>query len=204
MSTPPNEPEIRFIDPEGDAAEKSRIAPIARELAMRRGVQIVEKKGRTFRGDVPIFVHLDVLREIIRYSETDKRRELGGMMLGGYYTDLEIPYIEIDRYLEARHVDSRAASIKFTHDTWEDIHRRKDETAPESHILGWHHTHPGYGIFLSRYDVFIQEHFFKEPWQVALVVDPCANRLGFFRWRNGEIVSTGFFVIYPQATLQTA
>lgn len=199
-----SDPEIQFIDPEGDAAEKSRIAPIAKLLAMRRGSVIVEKKGKTYRGDVPIFIHVGVLREIIAYSEKDKRRELGGMMLGGYYTDLEIPYIEIDRYLEARHVDSRAASIKFTHDTWEDIHRRKDEAAPDSHILGWHHTHPGYGIFLSRYDVFIQEHFFKEAWQVALVVDPCANRLGFFRWRSGEIASTGFFVIHSQATLQPA
>ncbi len=191
--------EIQFLDSGSEGNDKQgAIHPTARLLSMRRGGLIVFKKGKTYRGDVPIFIHNPVLQDIIRYSETDKRRELGGMMIGGYHTDLDIPYIEIDRYIDARHVDSRAASIKFTHETWEDIHRRKEEAAPESVIVGWHHTHPGYGIFLSRYDVFIQEHFFSFDYQVALVVDPCANRLGFFRWRNREIVSTGFFVIHPK------
>lgn len=204
MPSEPGDADIQFLDPGQGAREEVSIQPIVKLLSMRRGNLVVYKKGKTYRGDVPIFIHNAVLREIVQYSETDQRRELGGMMLGGYYTDLDIPYIEIDRYIQARHVDSQAASIKFTHDTWEDIHRRKDAEAPESHILGWHHTHPGYGIFLSRYDMFIQENFFREKWQVALVVDPCGKRLGFFRWRNGSVVSAGYFLIHPKAAVPVA
>ena len=31
---------------------------------------------------------------------------------------------------------------------------------PDKKIVGWQHTHPGYGIFLSSYDIFIQENFY--------------------------------------------
>ena len=51
-------------------------------------------------------------------------------------------------------------------------------------IVGWIHTHPDFGIFLSEYDTFIQENFFKEDYQIAYVVDPIQNIEGFYFWIN--------------------
>jgi proteasome lid subunit RPN8/RPN11 len=39
-------------------------------------------------------------------------------------------------------------------------------------IIGWIHTHPDYGIFLSENDMFIQNNYFKDINQVAYVIDP--------------------------------
>jgi hypothetical protein len=39
-------------------------------------------------------------------------------------------------------------------------------------ILGWAHSHPGLGVFLSSYDNFLWASFFGEPHQLAIVVDP--------------------------------
>jgi len=36
------------------------------------------------------------------------------------------------------------------------------------------------GIFLSGQDLWIHEHFFAEPWQVALVIEPVTRAGGFF------------------------
>ena len=63
-------------------------------------------------------------------------------------------------------------------------------------MLGWQHTHPNYGIFLSNYDMFIQENFFNMPFQVAYVVDPIQNIRGLFQWKNGKVEELKGFYIY--------
>ena len=40
--------------------------------------------------------------------------------------------------------------------------------------------------------MFIHRHFFPQPHQVALVVDPQRQELGFFQWREGEVKDCGF------------
>ena len=53
-------------------------------------------------------------------------------------------------------------------------------------MIGWYHTHPGFGIFLSDMDVFICDNFFNLPWQVAFVYDPLGGDEGNFVWRAGQ------------------
>ena len=67
---------------------------------------------------------------------------------------------------------SGGASLTFTHETWADLHSQVEQKYPTEMIVCWHHTHPGFGVFLSGYDQFIHRNFFPEPWQIALVVDP--------------------------------
>ena len=150
--------------------------------------------GMLHRDSLPIFVHEAVLEEIIDYSERDPNRELGGFLLGGLHVD-EYEYVEIRHFLPAADAQSRAASLTFTHDTWAQLTREVDDKFPDEVILGWHHTHPDFGIFLSAYDLFIHRHFFSAPWQVALVVDPQRQEFGFFQWRQGKVVDCGFVCI---------
>ena len=77
--------------------------------------------------------------------------------------------------------------IKFTHESWEYIHRNIDEKYPKYKIVGWIHTHPNFGIFLSEYDKFIQNNYFNEENQIAYVIDPIQNIEGFYFWINGNI-----------------
>lgn len=45
--------------------------------------------------------------------------------------------------------------------------------------VGWFHTHPGHGIFMSQTDR--DNHLlYSKSWQVALVLDPKRKTLGFF------------------------
>jgi hypothetical protein len=62
-----------------------------------------------------------------------------------------------------------------------------DTRLSEFQIVGWYHSHPTYGIFLSDRDRFIHEHFFSGPGQVAHVVDPVLEIEGVFVWRNGKL-----------------
>jgi hypothetical protein len=53
-------------------------------------------------------------------------------------------------------------------------------------MVGWYHTHPGWGVFLSGPDSFICRNFFNRPLDLALVIDPCRQDRGFFQWTGGR------------------
>jgi proteasome lid subunit RPN8/RPN11 len=82
----------------------------------------------------------------------------------------------------------KRASVTFTHEAWASVHQQLDRDFPDSQIVGWYHSHPGFGIFLSEHDLFIHEHFFSDARQIAYVVDPHAGTEGVFGWNDGKIV----------------
>jgi len=51
-------------------------------------------------------------------------------------------------------------------------------------IIGWWHSHPDFGCFLSSADLLTQKHFFHKSYQVAMVVDPVRNEYDFFTLDN--------------------
>ena len=84
----------------------------------------------------------------------------------------------------AKYTVMHGASVTYTPESWrymtDKLHERyPDETAV---IVGWYHTHPGFGIFLSGMDLFIHQNFFTQIWHVAFVLDPRAKTSGFFSW----------------------
>lgn len=61
---------------------------------------------------------------------------------------------------------------------------------PELMLVGWFHTHPGHGLFLSKPDLRIHDSFFKEPYQLAMEIDtltPQFEAAFFTRMNNGKV-----------------
>jgi proteasome lid subunit RPN8/RPN11 len=85
--------------------------------------------------------------------------------------------------------------VTFTQDAWEHIYKVKDAEYPEARIVGWYHSHPGFGVFLSEHDTFIQKNFFSAATQVAWVFDPHTDEEGCFGWAEGEIVRLGAITV---------
>ncbi|MEV4422453.1 Mov34/MPN/PAD-1 family protein [Patulibacter sp. NPDC049589] len=112
-------------------------------------------------------------------------REVGGVLVGEYQKDP--PETHVLAAIPALEATSEVASVTFTHDAWSEVHAVLEEEHPGRQIVGWYHSHPGFGIFLSEHDLFIQRNFFSGVGQVAHVVDPRAGTEGVFGWRDGEI-----------------
>jgi proteasome lid subunit RPN8/RPN11 len=146
-------------------------------------------------GDLPIFLDLHAADAIERHALSDTSVELGGILLGHECHDEETgaPFVRVTRSIAAKHYESTQASFTYTHDSWAEITRERDETHPDLDIVGWYHTHPDFGIFLSGHDLFIQHHFFAQPLQVAYVVDPLRQTRGFFVWKGGQMEAVGGF-----------
>jgi proteasome lid subunit RPN8/RPN11 len=147
--------------------------------------------------DLPIFLDRKPADLIERHALRDTSVELGGILLGKECVDEETgrPFVWITEAIEAKHYENTQASFTYTHDSWQEITRERDQKHPELDIVGWYHTHPDFGIFLSSHDLFIHHNFFDQKLQVAYVVDPIRQIRGFFQWRNGEMEQVGGFHI---------
>ncbi len=133
--------------------------------------------------ELPVFIDLDVLLDMEQHAQSDTSVELGGVMLGGQYQDEDgKPFVVVTDSLRAEHYESTKGSFKFTHETWSEITRQRDQFPDDLQMVGWYHTHPDWGVFLSGMDMFICDNFFNKPLDVALVIDPCRDDRGFFQW----------------------
>ncbi len=147
--------------------------------------------------DLPIFLDRRTADAIERHALSDTSVELGGILLGKECVDPATgqPFVWVTQSLEAKHYANTQASFTYTHDSWEEITRERDRLYPDSDIVGWYHTHPSFGIFLSHHDLFIHQHFFAQPLQVAYVVDPINQTRGFFQWRDGGLAQVGGYFL---------
>lgn len=143
--------------------------------------------GERVEEDKNIYISQPVYKEIHKFTQNKTTNESGGMLIGEVVEEFGKTNIIINGFIEAKFSEGTPTTLKFTHETWEYVHKEMDKRFPGQKIVGWIHTHPNFGIFLSEYDKFIQENFFKEEYQIAYVVDPIQNIEGFYFWINGKI-----------------
>ena len=152
--------------------------------------------GEIENDDVKVYIKQDVYKALEKLAASDTSKELGSIILGEYCQEHGKTHVIISQYVEAKYTDASASTLTFTHETWDYVHSEHEKRYPDKKIIGWQHTHPNYGIFLSNYDMFIQENFFNLPFQVAYVIDPIQNLRGFFQWKNGRIEKLKGYYIY--------
>lgn len=146
-----------------------------------------------------VFVSARALADMTRHAAEDLDRERGGVLVGTAAASAEGVLVSVEGMIPALHTDASRGSVTFTHDTWEQINREKDRNWPDRRIVGWYHTHPGFGLFLSEYDRFIHRSFFDLPWQIALVIDPRANQSGVFGWSGDQLGGPADFQVFGPA-----
>lgn len=150
---------------------------------------------KTLRGEKTILFKKQVQQQIDEFAASDTDRELGGVLLGIPEERNEGVHLAITAMLKAKKTAVDKTTLTFTHETWNQIHHEIDILYPELKIVGWFHSHPGRGVSLSNYDLFIQQKFFNLPWQVTYVVDPVNKENGFFAWEGDEIKPSHYRVV---------
>ena len=133
----------------------------------------------------------EVTRCIRQHARSHMKTEVCGVLIG----DKRNGVVEVRASIEASNAAQAGTHVTFTQDAWETIYRVKDESYPEERIIGWYHSHPGFGVFLSEHDMFIQRNFFSSPDQVAWVYDPHTDEEGCFGWVDGDIHRISTFSI---------
>ncbi|HYG75186.1 MAG TPA: Mov34/MPN/PAD-1 family protein [Planctomycetota bacterium] len=135
-------------------------------------------------------VHIDerAYERMKSHANTTNEVELCGVLIGDVCRDSQGYFLCITAVIEGLHSNNYGAQVTFTHQTWDHINSIKDKEYPKQRIVGWYHTHPGFGVFLSGMDMFIQENFFNLPYQVAIVIETKKHEEGCFAWIEGKSV----------------
>ncbi|HSK86760.1 MAG TPA: hypothetical protein VK880_00280 [Anaerolineales bacterium] len=181
-----------------------RIAPLetARPETVSRPLELAQRWDSPYdnsglQPNISVFVTRPAyIRICVHACSADV--EVGGALVGQWCQDQTgEQYIVIKHVLPARHTKQGAVYLTFTQDTILDFHAQIDKRFEGDRIVGWFHTHPRMGVFLSHYDTFLHHNFFPEPWQVALVVEPFSSVAGFFiRQTDGVFDPTRYFGFY--------
>lgn len=145
-----------------------------------------------------IYISQQAYKDIYKFTQNKTTNESGGILVGSIIKEFNKTNIIISGFIEAKYSEGTPTTLKFSHKTWEYVHREMDKKYKEKKIVGWIHTHPNFGIFLSEYDKFIQQNFFNEDYQVAYVIDPIQNVEGFYFWINGNIEKCKGFYLYDK------
>src|SRR5258708_2536778 len=140
-------------------------------------------KAKPSNAQPTLVVDSEVVRQIRQHARSTSKTEVCGVLIGQDRDHL----IEVAACIEGQNAEEAGAHVTFTQDTWEHIYAIKDQKYPEERIVGWYHSHPGFGVFLSDHDTFIHKNFFSSPGQVAWVFDPHSDEEGCFGWVSGRI-----------------
>lgn len=158
---------------------------------------VAQLRGQTFpqaafpggdRQPFRIFIAPDVHARILQHAREQIGVEICGVLVGVWQQDADGPFLTINEAIRGEAATNKFAEVTFTHETWARIHHEMDTRFADRAIVGWYHSHPDFGVFLSDRDLFIQQHFFSGAGQVALVVDPVRGTEGVFIWKDGKSV----------------
>ena len=183
------------------AKKQNKKAPV-NELPDNMLPQNILPIGERVEENKNIYISQAVYKDIHKFTKNKTTNESGGMLVGTIIEEFGKTNIVISGFVEAKFCEATPTTLKFTHETWEFVHKEIEKKHKGKKIVGWIHTHPDFGIFLSEYDKFIHQNFFSEAYQVAYVVDPIQDIEGFYFWINGNIEKCKGFYIYDKTGTQ--
>jgi proteasome lid subunit RPN8/RPN11 len=175
-------------------------APLMASLPLEKARRWISPyEGAGSDAPVSVFLTRNACNQSVLHASSDLENEVGGILVGRWCADSETTqqFIVITATIPARFTQQGSVFLTFTQDSLVDIHSKISDEYPQDVIVGWYHTHPHMGVFLSHYDTWLHNHFFPEPWQVALVIEPHTHVGGFFvRQANGVLDPSRYFGFY--------
>ena len=139
-----------------------------------------------------VFINKCCLEAMHEHAHCDILREQAGILCGQAYQDSGQLYLDVNSVFPVDTINS-STHFQFHERSWEPVWRQFQDN---SAIVGWYHTHPGLGIFLSPTDLRTQESYFAARWQIAVVIDPVNRQSGIFN-ANGELVKNSLNYVIP-------
>lgn len=160
------------------------IIPIA-ELP---GNYLITNYGRQLESKFQVYFLESTYKDILKHVETTPDIESGGILIGHHFKTFEgeIQFVVVSGAI-AQHSENRSR-VHFTVGPKEDQAARKvlEEKYDGLTVVGWYHSHPNHGIFLSGQDMDIVRGWYNLPWHIALVIDPIRRIEGIFVGPKGK------------------
>ena len=153
--------------------------------------------GNPENNKVVIYLDRRAYDAIFRHGAVNPKREVVGILLGNVSEESTDRYrVDIVGIVKSDSAPGNQTQAQFTHEVWLQLVESAQREYPSQKVVGWYHTHPGFGAFMSDDDVNSHRVAFSHPWHVAAVCDPIKNELCFFGWDGPEIKAIQGFYTY--------
>lgn len=124
-----------------------------------------------------------------------QKTEMGGLLIGTVYkidfSASQTYIVEISDSVPSKMTESTSVSLKLGPDVWLSARSICKEN---ERIVGWYHSHPGFGAFFSSTDKKTQKDFFNQPFNIGLVVDPFRKEEKWFFGKDSSRLQNLYFI----------
>ncbi|PWN95294.1 putative RPN11-26S proteasome regulatory subunit [Tilletiopsis washingtonensis] len=155
--------------------------------------------GAGMQGDQPqndnaekIYISSLALLKMLKHGRAGVPMEVMGLMLGEFVDDYTVTVIDVFAMPQS----GTGVSVEAVDPVFQTkmLDMLKQTGRPEM-VVGWYHSHPGFGCWLSSVDINTQQSFEQlNPRAVAVVVDPIQSV-------PGKVVIDAFRLINPSTVM---
>lgn len=143
--------------------------------------------------DLNQFIYDHNVNEFLE-EQNDMIPEIGGFLMGTYELDPSSGQhrVSLEKFQPITAEAQDLYKVEFGVTAWAELANIQD-MHEDLVTIGWFHTHPGHGLFLSQPDLRIHEGFFKSNYQLAMEIDTKSTDLDvafFTRDVNGVIYNS--------------
>ncbi|KAL8902030.1 MAG: hypothetical protein Q9207_004910 [Kuettlingeria erythrocarpa] len=139
-----------------------------------------------------VYISSLALLKMLRHGRAGVPMEVMGLMLGDFVDDFTVRVVDVFAMPQSGTGVSVEAVDPVFQTKMMDMLRQTGR--PET-VVGWYHSHPGFGCWLSSVDINTQQSFEQlTPRAVAVVVDPIQSV-------KGKVVIDAFRLINPQTLM---
>ncbi|HLZ46406.1 MAG TPA: hypothetical protein VKQ05_12080 [Gemmatimonadales bacterium] len=146
------------------------------------------KEKSSSRTPYPIFFQQEAVIALQDHIKSSPTQAIFGFLIGDIYRDPDAGalYTVIDKTLKLSQPIYGDKTEVVVSRLWERMQEQLSKASAT--LLGWYHSHPGQGGYLTQHDVETHEKFFTEPWHVAVLVAAEAGGVTgrFFRATPGN------------------
>ncbi|KAG6086867.1 multicatalytic endopeptidase [Claviceps sp. LM220 group G6] len=136
-----------------------------------------------------VYISSLALLKMLRHGRAGVPMEVMGLMLGEFVDDFTVKVMDVFAMPQSGTGVSVEAVDPVFQTKMMDMLRQTGR--PES-VVGWYHSHPGFGCWLSSVDINTQQSFEQlNPRAVSVVIDPIQSV-------KGKVVIDAFRLINPQ------
>lgn len=129
------------------------------------------------------------LLKMLKHGRAGVPLEVMGLMLGEFVDDYTVKVVDVFAMPQSG-TGVSVEAIDYVFQT-KMLDMLKQTGRPEM-VVGWYHSHPGFGCWLSGVDINTQQNFEQlNPRAVAVVIDPIQSV-------KGKVVIDAFRLINPQ------
>jgi proteasome lid subunit RPN8/RPN11 len=154
---------------------------------------LIHEWGKPYAG-IDVYISQVAFDKMMKQCATFAKRHLEalGYLVGDYCRWKNKEYTIVE---DAVTSDLETTSVSVHFQGHEKAFDQLDKIDFDYVIVGWYHSHPGHGCFMSQTDISTQKRMFNKSFHIAIVVDPINKEFKVYKM-DGPVPEEKVFGIY--------